>query len=115
MRLLQRAHKETTLHQHKNRRKAEVEQKHLFVKLKEQNKASFGSDMARKGLGNSTKERKRKKQNKKIKKGKTKKREKEKSNERRQEQREKEKEKEIKRKRFNSMRRLGLKRATVTE
>ena len=66
MRLLQRAHKETTLHQHKNRRKAEVEQKHLFVKLKEQNKASFGSDMARKGLGNSTKERKRKKQNKKI-------------------------------------------------
>lgn len=75
MRLLQRAHKETTLHQHKNRRKAEVEQKHLFVKLKEQNKASFGSDMARKGLGNSTKERKRKKQNKKIKKGKTKKRE----------------------------------------
>lgn len=67
MRLLQRAHKETTLHQHKNRRKAEVEQKHLFVKLKEQNKASFGSDMARKGLGNSTKERKRKKQNKKIK------------------------------------------------
>jgi hypothetical protein len=55
------------LHQHKNRRKAEVEQKHLFVKLKEQNKASFGSDMARKGLGNSTKERKRKKQNKKIK------------------------------------------------
>lgn len=108
MRLLQRAHKETTLHQHKNRRKAEVEQKHLFVKLKEQNKASFGSDMARKGLGNSTKERKRKKkketkqENKK--KGKTKKREKEKSNERRQEQREK----EIKRKRFNSMRRLGL-------
>lgn len=67
MRLLQRAHKETTLHQHKNRRKAEVEQKLLFVKLKEQNKASFGSDMARKGLGNSTKERKRKKQNKKIK------------------------------------------------
>lgn len=67
MRLLQRAHKETTLHQHKNRRKAEVEQKHIFVKLKEQNKASFGSDMARKGLGNSTKERKRKKQNKKIK------------------------------------------------
>lgn len=67
MRLLQRAHKETTLHQHKNRRKAEVEQKHLFVKLKEQNKASFGSDMARKGLGNSTKERKGKKQNKKIK------------------------------------------------
>ena len=55
------------MHQHKNRRKAEVEQKHLFVKLKEQNKASFGSDMARKGLGNSKKERKRKKQNKKIK------------------------------------------------
>lgn len=62
MRLLQRAHKETTLHQHKNRRKAEVEQKHLFVKLKEQNKASFGSDMARKGLGNSKKERKKKKE-----------------------------------------------------
>lgn len=114
MRLLQRAHKETTLHQHKNRRKAEVEQKHLFVKLKEQNKASFGSDMARKGLGNSTKERKKKKETKQEnkKKGKTKKREKEKSNERRQEQKErekeKEKEKEIKRKRFNSMRRLGL-------
>lgn len=66
MRLLQRAHKETTLHQHKNRRKAEVEQKHLFVKLKEQNKASFGSDMARKGLGNRTNKRKQQ-ENKKIK------------------------------------------------